>query len=325
MSFNLWHPEFYQGSRRARGYFEGWYAKHVTMDLGESWSFILAISRGENRGDAHSILQVIEGATGRTWWQEGPVDEFQSSTSRFLVRVGKAELSWEGLKLDIGVEGQHFLGEIGFRRPKRLPFHIFSPGVMGPFSFLPFMECRHGLISLDHELEGGFSIDGRRVDMEGGRGYLEKDWGSSMPKDWIWTQSNNFPATGDSFMFSVATIPWLGASFPGFLCAGSLSGRTVREATYTGARLEELVVEDRKVQLAVTNRDERFEIEVERSLAGILKAPVKGSLSRRITESVDAVLTLRWTKGGKVLFEGSAPKAGLEIAGDPTCLRHGSS
>jgi hypothetical protein len=320
MHFRHWHPEFFQGGRKKHRYFEGYYAKHVTRDLSESWSFIFALSLGEDRAKASSIAQVIEGSTGRTWFYEGEAEDFEASPSRFHVRLGKTLLSYEGLSLDLDLGGQSFKGEIGYTSPTRFPLRLLSPGVMGPYSFLPFMECCHGLVSLDHALTGGFSLGGRRIDFEGGRGYLEKDWGSSMPEAWIWTQSNNFAEPGDSFMFSLATIPWLGSSFPGFLCVASLGGRLVREASYTGARIEGLVVEEARVKLSIVNGQDRYEIDIIRSLTGNLKAPVRGSMSREITECVDALLRLRWTRRGRLVFEGEAPKAGLEIAGDSATL-----
>ena len=51
-----------------------------------------------------------------------------------------------------------------------------------------------------------------------------------------------------------------------------------------------------------------------------MRAPVKGLLSRRIAESGDAKVALRWTRGDELLFEGEAPLAGLELVGDPASL-----
>ena len=53
MAPRFWHPELYQGYWRRRRYFEGWYWKHVTADLSESWSFIPGIARGERPGDGY--------------------------------------------------------------------------------------------------------------------------------------------------------------------------------------------------------------------------------------------------------------------------------
>ena len=50
--------------------------------------------------------------------------------------------------------------------------------------------------------------------MEGGRAYVEKDWGSKFPKTWVWIQANHFEALENSsgavgtLMLSVASIPF---------------------------------------------------------------------------------------------------------------------
>jgi hypothetical protein len=177
------------------------------------------------------------------------------------------------------------------------------------------MECRHGLVSLDHRLSGGLVVEGRKVDLGGGRGYIEKDWGRSMPSKWIWTQSNSFPDRGDSFMFSLARVPWLGSSFDGFLCVARLGAISFLEATWTGARIEDLVVADGRITMAIMRGRTRLEARMSRTKGGILRAPVDGVLSRRIAESVDALLELAWTEGGRTVFEGSARNAGLEVVG----------
>ncbi len=321
---NPWRSAPYQGARKKRSYFEGWYFKQVSADRSEAWSFIPGISRGEREGEGYSFVQAIEGRTGRTWWFQYPLEEFFGAEDRLELRVGGSRFSESGLVLDLEGEEGSFKGELSFGPFGRLPTRLLSPGVMGPFSFAPFMECRHGLVSLDHRVRGGFTAGARRVRLDGssgpGRGYIEKDWGSSMPSSWIWMQSNNFEAEGDSFMLSIADIPWMGSAFTGFLCVGSLGGRPLREATYTGARLSELALDDGSIGLVVSRGASRLEISATRSRGGLLRAPVKGSLTRRISESVDASIGLRWVVSGRVLFEDEAPGAGLELVGDTRLL-----
>ena len=61
---------------------------------------------------------------------------------------------------------------------------------------------------------GTLSIDGKALDLEGGRAYVEKDWGSKFPKTWVWIQANHFEAPENSngavgtLMLSVASIPF---------------------------------------------------------------------------------------------------------------------
>ena len=50
---------------------------------------------------------------------------------------------------------------------------------MGPFSFVPLMECYHGILSMNHSLKGTLSFQGENLLFTGGKGYIEKDWGHS--------------------------------------------------------------------------------------------------------------------------------------------------
>ncbi len=201
-----------------------------------------------------------------------------------------------------------------------MKFPFWSPGVMGPFSFAPKMECNHGLVSLDHRVDGQIAVDGRRVSIADGRGYIEKDWGHSMPESWIWTQSNDFPVRGDSVMLSVAKIPWLGSSFRGYLIVVSHGGEKRLFATYNGSRIEALSVTDDRISCAIARggkaAGESLEISVTRSRGGILRAPLAGLLSRRIAEAVDARLAVRYTRRCALVFEAESSLAGLEVAGD---------
>jgi tocopherol cyclase len=317
---NPWNPEAYQGSGKKRRYFEGWYFKQVSADFSEAWAFIPGISRGESPEEGCSFVQAIEGRRGRTWWFEYPLGEFEASSRDLDIRVGSNAFSARGISLDLGGGDSGIRGELRYGELGRPPLRVFSPGVMGPFSFLPFMQCKHGLVSLSHAVEGSFHVEGRKVDMEGGEGYIEKDWGSSMPGSWIWMQSNNFPGRGDSFMLSIADIPWMGRAFTGFLCCASLGGRFLREATYTGARVEGFRLGDAELDLTIVRGSSRIAVRAGRSRGGLLRAPVKGLLSRRIAESGDASIALRWTSGVKLLFEGEAPGSGLELVGDAASL-----
>ncbi len=88
---------------------------------------------------------------------------------------------------------------------------------MGPYGWIPMMECNHGVVSLDHELTGILKVDGTPMDFTGGRGYAEKDWGKSFPAGYVWMQSNHFTADRTSFVGSIAIVPWLFSAFPGFI------------------------------------------------------------------------------------------------------------
>jgi hypothetical protein len=198
---------------------------------------------------------------------------------------------------------------------------------MGPYTFAPFMECYHGVLSFDHSIAGSLSINGAAYDFTGGRGYIEKDWGQAFPKAWIWMQSNHFKpdALGTSLTASVAIIPWLRGAFPGFIVGLRRSGQLYRFATYTGATIARLDLADTHVAWQMTGRAgpghtlHRLEIVAWRAEGGLLHSPERSVMLQRVPESLTARIDVRLlaVTGGQehVIFEGTGRHAGLEIVG----------
>lgn len=323
----IFKPNLFQGARMRRRYFEGWYFKQVAED-GRAWSFIPGISIGADGGSKKAFVQAIDGSSGRTRWYEFPFASFSCHPKRLEVAVGPNRFSLSGVELDLDGPDGRLEASLRYGPTTPFPSRPWRPGIMGPYSFVPFMECRHGLVSLDHEVGGWIEAGDGRLEMGRGRGYIEKDWGSSMPSAWIWTQSNGFSEPGASLMLSLANIPWLGGSFPGFLCAARLpeAGRPASEApvrvwaSWTGARVARAEASDALIEIELRQGTERLTLNLERGRGGLLLAPVAGSMERRIAESVDAVMTVRLERGGTRLFDGRAAPAGLETVGELASL-----
>lgn len=324
---NVWKPEAFQGRARRRSYFEGWYFKHSSGNPGPGggvWSFIPGVARGAD-GDGYSFVQAIQGRTGRSWWFQYPLSEFSASEGGLDIRVGENRFSSRGMKAALSDGVSRIEAEFEYGEFSTFRFPWWRPGVMGPFSFVPRMECNHGLVSLDHRAEGWVKVEGELVGFRAGRGYIEKDWGRSMPEAWIWTQSNDFPREGDSVMLSVAKIPWMGGSFRGFLCVASLGGEKYLFTTYSGARIQDLRLGDSEARCDILGkgpdgRPARLVIKALRSRGGMLRAPVAGLLSRRIAEAADAYLRVRLEVEGRAPYEADSAMAGMEIAGDAAIL-----
>ena len=130
-------------------------------------------------------------------------------------------------------------------------------------------------------------------------------------------QANQFAQSGTSLVASVAIIPWLFSSFRGFIVGLWHDGRLHRFATYTGAKIERLTIDDAYVEWTLADRGQRLELRAERRRGGILHAPVRSQMHRRVEETLDARVHVRLTeRSGRVVFEGDAGCAGLEVHGD---------
>lgn len=316
----VWNPEWFQGNKKNKNYFEGWYFKVVSEDGATRYAFIPGVSLGK---DEHSFIQVINGKTGKTEYFRFPLSDFSYSDRRFAARVGENFFSADSFYVDLGEGEGRISAYVRHSNIVRYPIRFFSPGIMGWYRFVPFMECFHGVVSLNHSLTGNLSLGNQTVSLEGGKGYIEKDWGKSMPSAWVWTQSNNFEGFPDaSFMLSVANIPWLGNSFTGFLGYLYANGQLYRFATYTGAKIKEFETEGDEVRIVINSKQFTIEFKGLKGTRGELLAPVGGEMERTIHESIDATISVKlMDKKGNVLFEAESPIAGLELVGDVTGLK----
>jgi tocopherol cyclase len=311
-NMRLFRPAVFQGNLKSKNYFEGWYYKQVTSDLSQVWSFIPGIAlTPEGR---YVFIQVIDGTTGHTDWFEYPLDSFSFNKKEMKVRVGNSWFMEDRIHINIDQEGHQYEGEIEFSNRIRFPSTWFSPGIMGWYSFIPFMECKHGIVSVTHRLSGQITRNGKPTDFSGGKGYIEKDWGSSFPESWIWIHSNHFADPSASFTFSVAKIPWLGNYFIGHICFLYLHGRFYRFATYTGSKILSLSFNGDHLMINMEGSGYNLEIKVVPNISGRLKAPVLGKMSRIIKESIDSTVYLKLRgKEGNLIFEDTGQRAGFEL------------
>ncbi len=315
----LWKPEVYQGRRKMRAYFEGWYYKMVD-GRGRNVVAIIPGVSFEKDGSAHAFIQVAGSGTGPALYFKYPLEAFRYSEKILDVTIGGSTFKREGLDINACSDINQITGSLKFSGLSPWPVKPGSPGAMGWYAFVPFMQCYHGVVSMDHEIYGSISINGKSINMDGGRGYIEKDWGKSFPRYHIWMQTNHFDVGGASLMCSIANIPWMKRHFDGFIAGFLLNGSLHRFATYTGARLAELEIKADSVSIAIEARNHILEIHTPRQGGIELAAPASGEMIGKLRESLKAVIDVKLfanNSSGKVLlFEGTGSNAGLEIAGN---------
>lgn len=311
----IWNPSWFQGNRKKKNYFEGWYFKSVSESGEYSMSFIPGISI--TAADSHSFVQAINGKTGQTWYFRFPPEAFKYSRKGFWVSVGPNKFSAKGIELDLQNQHGFFRGKLDFYETALFPVSISQPGIMGWYRYMPFMECYHGVVSLDHAVNGNIESAEGLFNFSNGRGYIEKDWGTSMPESWIWMQTNHFEQEGNSFMLSIAKIPWIGNSFTGFLGFFLHQGKLYPFATYTGAKIKQIDQKGDFINIKIKARRFILEINALKGEKGSLKAPVSGNMERIIHESIDSEIEAKlFNQQGKLLFSGKGKNAGLEMVGD---------
>lgn len=308
----VYNPILFQGNLNRNRYFEGWYFKHVSSNHNHVYSFIPGVAL--TKTDKHAFIQVIDGITGKTWNVKYPLSEFSYSENEFQVRVGKSVFSEKGMELDIDTPDLKIKGQVFYGDFVKYPSSAFSPGIMGWYSFVPFMECKHGIGSVLHLLNGSLLINNTEISFSEGTGYIEKDWGTSFPESWVWLHCNTFEKPGSSFTFSVAKIPWLGNFFIGHICFLYAEGKFHLFATYNGSKISKLTFHAPVLDIELKNKTHTLKVKAVQNRSGDLKAPVTGEMNRIIKESVDSEIGIElFDNQNKMIFADKGTRAGLEI------------
>lgn len=331
------HPEAFHGRGVQKGFFEGWYVKLVSADVSQRWAVIPGIFKGlggSSRNEA--FVQVLNGATGESWYHTFPESEFSAATDKFDVTVGGNHFFGSGVTLHL----PQLKGTISYESNlDPWPVTLREPGIMGWYGMVPFMECFHGIVSFGHSLAGELVVNGESASFDGGRGYIEKDWGKAFPAGYIWMHSNHFepvstPATTPSqsskapelnhtsIVGSVAIIPWLGSAFRGFIIGMKHQGHLLKWTTYNGSSEKLLSITDDSVHWQLTGPDGTIELTADRKRGGLLHAPMREAMHQRVDETLDSSIKVSYLPpaagpASKLeAFEANARVAGLEVFGD---------
>jgi tocopherol cyclase len=310
------NPAYFHGQHRRKRYFEGWYFKCISADRQHAIAIIpgMAIDPAGNR---HAFIQVINAVSGKTWYHHFPYSDFQSAVDSLSIRIAHNTFDAKGLSLDTQTPEGILKGRLVFSDARRFPSTFFSPGIMGPFSFIPWMECYHAIIHLYHHLQGKIELDGEILDFSGGVGYIEKDYGRSFPRSYLWLQASHFASGDASLVFSRARIPLFGREFPGFFAYFSdFKGIAVRFATYNRSQLQDWQVDPVQGTCAgrLSGPAGTLVFQAQMAGGGRLRAPVDGLMDREIVESITAIVSIRLTdRRGQLVFEGVSQEAGMEI------------
>lgn len=287
----------FHGAGKKHTYFEGWYFKQTGED--GTVAFIPAFHIND-QGRKWASLQII--TEQESFNTDFEPEDFQAAQSRFLIELERCRFSKSGCRLELKASGLSVTGILNYEYLRRPKYDI-----MGPFALMPFMECRHKVISLHHSVSGQLEINGRRYRFQDGAGYIEGDRGRSFPKNYCWTQCY-WPE--GAIMLSIADIPFAGRHFLGCIGFVYLNGREYRLATYLGVRIHE--TSKNKIRISQGNLE--IEVQLISENPKPLKAPQQGHMNRTIHESVACRVYYQVKKKGEIMIEHYSDSAGFEWA-----------
>lgn len=207
----------------------------------------------------------------------------------------------DGFALDLHADNVSVVGDVRFG--KLLPVRY---DVMGPFKFVPFMECRHSIVSMRHSVNGSIIVNGEEYIFTNALGYIEGDRGRSFPKEYVWTQCM---FDGGSLMLCAADIPFAVLNFTGVICVINIHGKEYRLATYLGAKTRIIA----GGEIIVSQGGYVFSAKLIEKQAYPLNAPLNGNMVRTIHESASCRAAYSFEKDGRMLLEFQTDRASFEF------------
>lgn len=208
--------------------------------------------------------------------------------------------SMGGIKLNIKEGQTNARGTLRFGAKTPLAYDI-----MGPFKYVPMMQCRHTVYSMYHEVNGTLTVNGKDYTFNSGSGYTEGDSGYSFPREYLWTHCHTQFC---SLMLSVADIPFGLFRFTGVIGAIITGGKEYRIATYLGAHA--VRISDGCV--TVKQGDYTLSARLIKKNAHPLLAPKVGAMSRTIHESASCTAEYIFCCRGEKILHFISDRASFE-------------
>ncbi|MFV0396137.1 MAG: tocopherol cyclase family protein [Coprobacillaceae bacterium] len=302
----------YHGEIIKKTYFEGWYYKITS----EEFSLAIIIGVNKNTEDDHGFIQTLDTISGKEQYVRFSMREVHITNEPFCIRVGNNYFSQDTIKLniqkDINVRVNVKLGN-----QHMLDSSLYAPTIMGPFSYIPRMECIHTVYSLYHQVIGNITINDKKISTLHSIGYMEKDRGTSFPKQYFWLQSNhvNVPKKASIFL-SIASIPLKITKFTGIIMVLMLGEKQLRFGSYYGAKVKVLKQIDNKgYKIIITQGEYKVCLKVYLGRTHALAAPTVGEMTHTVHETLEAKAVVHVYKKERVIENLVFSHAGCEVRG----------
>ena len=289
-----------------KGMFEGWYFRV------SDWKVSLAVIVGVS--ETMAFIQTIDTYTNVSQMLEFDLNEFEYGNAPFFIRIKNNYFSKEKIILNLDQGTIIIRGILKNDAFTPLKASLYAPTIMGPFHYLAKMECNHGIISLSHQIKGRLIINQQKINING-IGYMEKDWGYSFPKDYLWLQSNDCNQCKASLFLAIANIPIKITSFTGIIMVLMIDDKQYRVASYYGAYLKRWLIKKGQYYLIIKQYPYSFYIKIIPGNSYLLKAPQLGMMNSDVKESLNSKVTVLIYKHHKRIDKLDFIACGTELFG----------
>lgn len=310
------NPDLYHGKNKKNNFFEGWYFKIVSKDNKYTFAFIPGVSFSK---DSHCFVQILQGEKNTYNYFRYPINSFYYSNNPFYIRIDKNFFSLDRLFLDISQKNLNIIGSLSFHNIIKWKDSIINPGSMGFYNYLKFMECYSQVCALNGNINGTLTINGELIDFNGGKLYIEKNWGRSFPVEWLWIQSNCFNDSIATITCSLGEIPFPIKNFRGFLIGVTVNDKFYKFTTINRSKLY-LNSINNDISLTTTHKNLKLSLKTSSNKDNFMLCygPMNGKMIPYVRETLTATVEMELLdmKNNKIIFNGIGSNAGIEYGGN---------
>jgi len=168
---------FFLGQNISNGiFFEGWYYKIVI----ENYNSTIVVIPGVYMNDDNRHAFIMVAYDNISHYYRFPFETFSSSIDEFIIKIDNEKnlFSYEKLIINLQPNDGDDATE-SFQMNLTLSSHMstpdlswIAPGTMGPYSWIPTMQCYHHVLSMKYNIQGSVQINQDENITISGIGYL---------------------------------------------------------------------------------------------------------------------------------------------------------
>ncbi len=282
--------------KNKRNFFEGYFIKCCNKD--EQIAIIPAFT-ADSCGEVTANIQIL--TKGKSYYKVFTTKDFDVEPNCFSVQIDKNTFNKNGVVLDFETNGNIVKGQLSFGTFNPIKQTLYAPSIMGPFSYLKFLECYHFVLSTSHLVSGEITINDKVYKFDNDRCYIEGDYGRSFPTEWFYAQGNCFNSSA-SFMISIAKLknPKMVGNL-GFI-RDKKSGLDLVLGSYYLTKIHDFSKTPTGHKVTIHHKDYTIYLETDVQSKEKLLAPQQGKLNTVINEATEGTATLKVYKRDKLIF-----------------------
>lgn len=282
--FSINKPSSLQGGFDRKKYFEGWFHKIYSAKYKASIILIYGYTTG-NSAKKFGFIQVHI-PNQKVLIMYFDKNEVFCDPNQHIVRMGEHILTTN--KIDIKTQEI----DIQLHLTDNQSIHTFKNS-MGYSYVIPNLPCYHAILNKSHFVSGEINTKNTSFVMNQDMGYLEKNWGTSFPENYIWLHAVDPNNVEVNLLFSQAEIKWMGSTFLRHLGYLNFENECIDLRQLKNSVVSCSFVSSKKQLIHISSKLIELEISIILGQQVLFKGPEDGALQRDIIHYTDAIIEVK--------------------------------